>query len=193
MKKIRKLLVMKYNYFNKLSSSHLLLKFVLLVCLSLFYSCDEKSQTTTLKVKDPQRHYFPISQGEKLHIFYPVTNTGDALLEIKEIQTSCGCVVVDESTTKDISPKKTGYLHFIYDTNKNTGYVQHQIYLYGNFAKQKGVELSFDTHVVPSSLYTKDYEEIYKEIQEEEGDIVDKMKALEKQKNYYTGDSPEES
>lgn len=183
---------MKYNYFNKLSSSLLLLKFILMLSAITFFSCDKKSQTTTMQVKDPERHYFPISQGEKLHIFYPVTNTGDALLEIKEIQTSCGCVIVDESSTKDIPPKKTGYLHFEYDTNKNTGYVQHQIYLYGNFSSPKGVELSFDTHVVPSGLYAKDYEEIYKEIQDEQGDLVDKMKGLEKQKNYYTGDFPEE-
>lgn len=193
MKKIRKLLVMKYNYFDKQTATLILLKFVLMFSFSFFLSCDKKSQRTTVQIKDPVRHYFPISQGEKLHIFYPVTNTGNALLEIKEIQTSCGCLVVDESTTKDISPQKTGYLHFIYDTNKNTGFVQHQIYLYGNFSSQKGIELSFDTHVVPSSLYTKDYEEIYKEIQEDKSDLIDKMNALEKQKNYYTGDSPEES
>ncbi|MFK7049309.1 MULTISPECIES: DUF1573 domain-containing protein [Flavobacterium] len=183
---------MKYNYFNFLMPHLFQKNLIAILPLLFFISCEKEGQSTTIEVKDPQRHYFPVVQGEKLHIVFPVKNTGKNLLEIKEIQTSCGCIIADDSNIKNIVPQSTGYLHFEYDTNKNTGYVQHQIYIYGNFIPNNKIELNFDTHVVPSSLHSKDYEELYKEIQESSPDIDKLNYGLERQKNYYTGDKPEE-
>ncbi|MFK7001677.1 DUF1573 domain-containing protein [Flavobacterium oreochromis] len=183
---------MKYNYFNLLTTSSFQKNVSIFLSLLFFISCEKEGQATTIEVKDPQRHYFPIAQGEKLHIVYPIKNSGKNLLEIKEIQTSCGCIIVDDSNIKNIVPQSTGYLHFEYDTNKNTGYVQHQIYVYGNFLPNNKIELNFDTHVVPSSLHSKDYEELYKEIQNSNTDVEKLNYGLERQKNYYVGDKPEE-
>ncbi|MBF6652093.1 hypothetical protein C3B47_04125 [Flavobacterium columnare] len=192
MLKIKKPLAMKYNYFNFLKTCLFQENLLIFLSLLFFISCEKEGQITTIEVKDPKRHYFPVAQGEKLHIIYPIKNIGKNLLEIKEIQTSCGCIIADDSNIKNIVPESTGYLHFEYDTNKNTGYVQHQIYVYGNFLPNYKIELNFDTHVVPNSLHSKDYEEIYKEIQDSELDIEKPNYGLEKQKNYYTGDNPEE-
>ncbi len=73
--------------------------------------------------------------------------------------------------------------HFI--TAKNIGKVQHYITLYGNFATTNKMELLFDVHVVPQSLYTKDYEEMFQEEKDQNANIEDLVDGDENNKGYY--------
>lgn len=128
-------------------------------------SCMDLNKDAIVKVVDPIRHYYPIIQGQELDIIYEIKNIGNVPLQITEIQPSCGCIIVDD-VKKLIESGESLFLRMSYNSNKNIGLVNHQIYVYGNISgvkKPLPLELNFDVHVVPDALYTRDYEELYKE------------------------------
>lgn len=123
-------------------------------------ACSGTVNPTSVQIEDPVRHYYPILSGDELWIAYELTNTGKNPLVISEIQTSCGCITYDDSK-RIIPPGDHDQLLFKYDSFKNTGYVRHQIRLYGNFETNNMMLLQFDVNVVPPSNYARDYEEVY--------------------------------
>lgn len=129
------------------------------LCLA---SCSLQEKTTTIEIVDAARHYYPVLRGETLDVVYKIKNTGKNPLFISDIQTSCGCMLVDESSYKVLPANKEGFVRVQYNSNKNIGYVKHYITIYGNLETQKQ-EAIFDVNVVPNALYTRDYEELYKE------------------------------
>lgn len=146
----------------------------ILVCLivNLLISCNNKeNELTTISVEDPIRHYHPVVQGEIVDIVYKITNTGNGLLELKDILASCGCIVVEEKSNVVIPEGKEGYIHLQYNSNKNAGYVKHYVYLYGNIKDTNVVELAFDINVVQNSSHSKDYEELYLKQKDEKNTI----------------------
>ena len=70
-----------------------------------------------------------------------------------------------------------------FNTIKNTGYVNHVVYCYGNFQDTTCVELQFDTNVVPRADYVRDYEQLWHEQNVNQKTVTDGM---ESQKGYYT-------
>ena len=119
--------------------------FTFLLASLFLVSCRDASELyppTTIKITDPIRHYYPVVQGEQFEINISIKNTGENFLKITDIQTSCGCMAVDN------------------DSKKNIGYVKHFIKIYGNIPNGEA-EMIFDYNVVPDALYTPDYEEIY--------------------------------
>ena len=158
--------------------------FFLLLFPSLV-SCNFENKKTTLEIADPERHYYPVLCGQELDIIYPIENKGKNPLFIKDIHTSCGCIVVDESSFKVLPAGGKGFLRIKYDSNKNIGYVKHYITIYANLEAGDKQEATFDLNVVPNALYTQDYEELYTE---NKGKLIDE-KALvdgkENNKGYY--------
>ena len=136
------------------------MKYLTILISIIFFSCNKVKEKTDVTVIDPNRHYLPIVQGDKLKLTYQIKNTGNHLLEIDDILLSCGCIIINSGTTYAIPPKSTGLISLEYNSNKNTGLVKHQIYLYGNFNNSKQLELKFDVNIVPNSMYTRDYEEV---------------------------------
>jgi len=168
---------MKFHFINSI--------FVLAVLLSLS-ACNIQDKKTIIEVKDPDRHYYPIPRGQELNIQYQITNKGKNPLFIKEILTSCGCLVVGKSSLKVIPAGKTGFIYLQYNSKKNTGYVKQYITMYVNLQYAETYEMSFDVNVVPNSLSNADYEELY----ENEKGVKDRMKDLvdgnENELGYYT-------
>ena len=136
--------------------------------------CKRQISNTTVYVEDSIRHYFPIRQGEQLSILYKVENTGDALLMIQDIHTSCGCVILEQDAKRLVPPEGHTYLHLNYNSQKNVGEVMHSVRIYGNIEPNGIKELSFIVNVVPDPDYTRDYEQLYRQTQKGGvGDIVD--------------------
>ena len=144
------------------------LNFILLGCF-LIISCKLSKENvsknlgkTTIDINNPIRHYYPIPRGSKLFLSYKFVNTGTNPLLIKDVLTSCGCISVNfpEYT---INPQKSGYINLEYDSSKNIGYVKSYIDIYANLDSVVKRTIIFDVNVVTNALYTKDYEEIYKE------------------------------
>ena len=162
----------------------------LLVFIALalvFSSCHKKVGSTTVEINDPNRHYYAILQGQELELLYTVLNTGEEPLIIKDIQPSCGCLIVDKEDHDIILPKKKGYVRLKYNSTKNVGYVKHYIRIYGNFASGGMVELQFDVNVVPDADYTRDYEELFRESNIKNGIVNEAVDGKESQRGYYVG------
>lgn len=156
--------------------------------LPILHSCtDIRNQKTTVEVIDNNRHYYPIQVGQQLEIIYHVKNTGKNPLILSDIFTSCGCLVLSESVIKNIPAGDEGILRVTYNSTKNVGYVKHYITLYGNFLTDTKQELTFDVNVVPNALYTKDYEELYQEYKEKNGNVKSLVDGDANNQGYYMG------
>lgn len=156
-----------------------------------FGACQKKKlKEAKVIITDPDRHYYPVIQGETLPITYEIENVSDIPLVIQEIQSSCGCLIPFDDLPIMVLPNKTNKIRLGYNSIKNTGHVQHQIYLYGNFTDSLYRMLQFDTNVVPPADYTRDYEVLYHE-QVESGNrsIEDLVDGNSVEKGYYTDES----
>ena len=136
---------------------------LLALSLLLFSSCDKKLKPATVLIPEPVRHCNPVIQGEQMKVSFDIENMSDNPLFIQEIQTTCGCVVPRNDLPIIILPHKAGTVHLSFDTIKNTGYVDHFVYCYGNFEDSRYILLEFDTNVVPRADYIRDYEQLSNE------------------------------
>ena len=152
----------------------------------LLAACKKELKPATVIFIDPIRHYYPVVQGEILGITYDIENVSDNTLFIQEVQTSCGCLLPRDELPIVVLPKKVGHLNLRYNSIKNSGYVRHQIYCYGNFADSSMVELQFDTNVVPDADYTHDYEELWHEQVNRPGSLRVLVDGDASEKGYYT-------
>lgn len=128
----------------------------------LMSSCmNLEGKRTTISVVDPDRHYPPILHGHMLEVIYTVENTGDEPLIVKDIHVSGGCELLTGNNLKALPAGGKGFIHILYNGNKNIGHVKNYVEIYANLKSGKKEELTFDLNVVPNSLYTKDYEEVF--------------------------------
>ena len=163
-----------------------------LACMATLGSCRKNIGMTTVHVPDSVRHYYPILTGEILNLSFLLENTGDRPLIIRDIQTSCGCIV-PELDTHMLLPGKQVRLLFKYESAKNIGYVEHTIRIYGNIKPNGVYKLKFDTNVVTHADYTRDYEELYKEEVERSNIIRGLVDGDESEKGYWTDDISHDS
>ena len=163
-----------------------------LACMATLGSCRKNIGMTTVHVPDSVRHYYPILTGEILNLSFLLENTGDQPLIIRDIQTSCGCIV-PELDTHMLLPGKQVRLLFKYESAKNIGYVDHTIRIYGNIKPNGVYKLKFDTNVVTHVDYTRDYEELYKEEVERSNIIRGLVDGDESEKGYWTDDISHDS
>ena len=163
---------------------------VVMLILSVFcmVSCHMKLEPATVLIVDPVRHYYPVIQGDMMEIRYAIENTSSNPLFIEEIQTSCGCIVPRGELPIVVLPHKVGNVDITYNTIKNTGYVKHYVYCYGNFKDSTYIELAFDTNVVPQADYIRDYEQLWHEqnTRNKNKDKRGSIDALSDEKGYYT-------
>jgi hypothetical protein len=149
-------------------------------------ACDKHLKPASVILLDPVRHYYPVIQGEMMNISYEIENTSDNPLFIQEVQTTCGCVVPREELPIVVLPHKVGFVNLTFNTIKNTGYVNHFVYCYGNFQDSTCVEFEFDTNVVPRADYVRDYEQLWHEQNDENKSLRDFVDGMPGQKGYYT-------
>ena len=159
------------------------------IAMPLLGGCKEKQlKPAEVFITDPDRHYYPVIQGEILKVEYEIENIGDETLVIKEIQTSCGCLVPYDDLPILVLPNRKNRVRLAFNTIKNMGYVEHQVYLYGNFTDSVYRQLNFDTNVVPASDYIRDYEELWQTQEDKYGgtSIKDLVDGNSSDKGYYT-------
>ena len=139
---------------------------ILAVMVAVFASCNKRLKPATVLIANPVLHLNPVPQGEALKILFEIENTSNNPLFIQEIQTTCGCIVPKNELPIVILPHRMGTVHLASNTIKNTGYVDHFVYCYGNFDGEDHIELEFDTNVVPRADYIRDYEQLMTEFPE---------------------------
>lgn len=164
----------------------ILIRTILLIgWLGLTTGCTKRIGPTSVQVVDPMRHYYPILRGQELKVVYIVENTGESPLLIKEVQACCGCEADYAATSDIVLPHKKGFVVLKYNSDKNIGYVEQKIRIYGNILPQGMLEVKYDVHVVPHADYTHDYEELYNVRVEKEADVRKMVDGTEAQKGYY--------
>lgn len=172
------------TYKQKITIIHKLIVIFVSVCCLL--SCKKDLKPASIIIIDPVRHYYPVIQGEMMTISYEFENTSDNPLFIQEVQTTCGCLVPRSELPIVVLPHKMGFINLTFNTIKNTGYVNHYIYCYGNFQDSTCIELAFDTNVVPRADYVRDYEQLWHEQNDDEKSMRDFVDGMPGQKGYYT-------
>jgi hypothetical protein len=166
-----------------MKKTHVRYFLTLLSLILIAASCHKQLKPATVLVTDPVRHYYPVIQGDMMEIRFQMENTSKNPLFIQEIQTTCGCIIPQGELPIVVLPEKTGYINLVFNTIKNTGYVKHVVYCYGNFADSTCIELNFDTNVVPMADYIRDYEQLW---YEQNAKNVHPADAEDGQKGYYT-------
>ena len=147
--------------------------FPILLLALLLCGCTHKVAYTTVSIKDPIRHDYPILRGQELTLAVRVDNTGKVPLVIKDIQSSCGCIVVDSGGEKVVPPDRFIYVLLRYDSRKNVGKVEHAVRFWGNILPAGMAEMRFDVNVVPDANYHHDYEELVEKDRRKELTIRD--------------------
>lgn len=159
---------------------------LILAAVVLMSACHKKLELVDAEFADPVRHYYPVIQGEQLAVNYEIENNSKHPLFIQEVQTTCGCLVPLDELPIVVLPGKRNALRLVYNSIKNSGHVQHQVWAYGNFADSMVRVLKFDTNVVPPADYTRDYETLYHEQTHKIGTMGDWVDGDASDKGYYT-------
>lgn len=159
--------------------------------VGLMSSCNwgeskENLAKTKIKFKDSVRHYFAIPQGKEQTAAFKFFNVGENPLSILEVQTSCGCAKADYPT-RLIEPGGEGVIVIKFDSHKYLGYSEVFITVRANTDPVSFHTLIFDLNVVPDAHYIKDYEEVYKEREEKEGNgsVKEMVEGDETEAGYY--------
>ena len=134
---------------------------LLLIALVALVGCSRKVQYTTVEIKDPVRHYYPILQGQELSVMIRLQNKGKVPLVIKDIQPSCGCIILESDHEMVVPPERSMMVTLRYDSRKNVGKVEHSVRFWGNISPEGWTEMRFDVNVVPDASYHHDYEELF--------------------------------
>ena len=153
---------------------------LILALLSPLVSCTNRVAFTTVEIKDQVRHYYPILQGQELQVIVRITNTGKVPLVIKDIQPSCGCILVENDHEMVVPPDRFVFATLRYDSRKNVGKVEHSVRFWGNISPGGMAEMRFDVNVVPDASYHHDYEEMY-----------DKAESMKKLREFVDGTNGE--
>ena len=80
----------------------------------------KKGPEPNLYFKEMTHNFGKVKEGKVVSYTFKFTNNGDALLEIKDIKTSCGCTAAIASSKK-IEPGQEGTLRVDLDTSNRSG------------------------------------------------------------------------
>ncbi len=72
-----------------------------------------------------------VQEGKILELNIPLKNTGNDILEVKDVKTSCGCTAALLSSKK-LQPGETGNLKIEFDTSGRSGETTRTITIYSN-------------------------------------------------------------
>ncbi len=183
---------------NTIKHSHIKRSYIKQLCClintallcSVLSSCHMRVGPTSLQVVDPQRHYYPLVQGEDLRMSYLLINTGRHPFIIQDIQPASLSIELAKDPPNLIPVGDSVFISLIYHTDRNIGYAEHIIRIFGNVCMVNGdstqfgeVDLTFDTHIVRPSLDQSDYEERYWEKKAANEKLVDGGRG---EQGYYT-------
>lgn len=96
-----------------------------------FVNEKEKKPAPNLYFKEMTHNFGKVKEGKVEEYTFKFTNNGNALLEIKDIKTSCGCTAAIVSSKK-IEPGKEGTIRVELDTKDRSGAFSRTVNVYSN-------------------------------------------------------------
>lgn len=103
-------------------------------------------------VLKPIHDFGKIGPGTKNTCEFKFTNTGDSLLKINKIQTTCGCTV-PELAKKEYAPGESGTINVRYSSPKTQGAVTKHLYIHSNAQNNPKARLTIKAGVVLKIAY----------------------------------------
>jgi hypothetical protein len=91
----------------------------------------EKKPAPNLYFKEMTHNFGKIKEGKVADYTFKFTNNGNALLEIKEVKTTCGCTAAVVSSKK-IEPGKEGTIRVELDTKDRSGAMARTVEIFSN-------------------------------------------------------------
>lgn len=162
---------------------------IILLLSSCLLSCHKRVGPTSLTIVDPVRHYYPLVQREDLRMNYLVINTGRYPFIIQDLQPASLSIELTKKLPHLIPVGDSLNISLVYHTDRNIGYVEHKIRIFGNVNLLNDssivgeADLTFDTHIVRPSLDQSDYEERYWKKKSLDEKLVDGTRG---EQGYYT-------
>lgn len=173
------------NNITKTSKATFLLGLMAIMMAGLsFTSCHKKLGITTIEIEDSIRHYPPVILGDRLDMVYVITNTGNEILVITDIQPSVPTIEVSENNVTNIPPGESAAFRFSFHSDKNVALTEHIIRIFGNIYPKGLAEIFFDTHVVRPSIDLSDYEEVFQKTIQSSGEHL--LDGRYSEKGYFT-------
>jgi hypothetical protein len=105
------------------------------------------SAAPELAVVESNYNFGTVSQGKKVQHNFVVRNSGDAILQIKELNASCGCTAAKPSSSL-IPPGKSAEIQVIFDTTNFSGKVQKSVSVVTNAGRSPNFTLNLDGNIV---------------------------------------------
>ena len=106
-----------------------------------------------LTVPEATYNFGTIPQGKKVNHNFVIRNSGDAPLQIKEVNVSCGCTAAKPSSSL-IAPGKSAEIQVVFDSINFSGRVQKTISLVTNAGKAPNFTLALDGTIVEALQVT---------------------------------------
>jgi hypothetical protein len=100
-----------------------------------------------LTVVEGNYNFGTVSQGKKVQHNFVIKNSGDATLQIKELNASCGCTAAKPSSSL-IPPGKSAEIQVIFDSTNFSGKVQKSVTVVTNAGKTPNFTLNMDGNIV---------------------------------------------
>lgn len=85
--------------------------------------------------------------GSVLNCEFKFTNTGDSLLEVKDVQSTCGCTV-PELKKRQYAPGESGVINVVFSPGSAIGLVVKQLHVLSNDKKQPELTLTLRANVI---------------------------------------------
>ena len=101
------------------------------ILFSLFIVAGHAEAGPRLVVEEPVYDYGTIPQGDKVDHIFHLTNSGDAVLEIHKVKTTCGCTVARDYP-REIAPGASADLAVTFDSARKRGRQDKGITLFTN-------------------------------------------------------------
>ncbi len=126
-------------------------KFILLIFLSAVSINFAQLRGAKISTSETLYDFGDVEQGQIVSHNFDIFNTGDDLLKITNIKTSCGCTVV-QPDKKVLKPGESTTIKVSFDSGKRRGKQRKHVYVFSNDKKIPELRLSFTANVViPSS------------------------------------------
>jgi hypothetical protein len=100
-----------------------------------------------LAVEQGTFNFGTIPQGKTVHHSFVIRNTGDALLQIKELNASCGCTAAKPSSSL-VAPGRSAEIKVSFDSSNFSGNVQKSVTMTSNAGKTPSYTFKFQGNIV---------------------------------------------
>ncbi len=129
------------NWVALILGATVFLAYPLLTASQVAAETDTPAAQPNITFEEKVYSFGTVQKGDKVNHVFKFKNTGQALLKIKGVKTSCGCTV-PKNFTKEIQPGEEGQIDVIFNSTNFLGAIHKTIYVNSNDPDEPKVSLA---------------------------------------------------